>query len=58
MFNWRSFAHFQKLRNEQHAQVEIQDIAKQMLSLAEQTGAFTETIHAMRIAGLLPNREQ
>ncbi len=58
MFNWRSFAHFQKLRNEQHAQVEIQDIAKQMLSLVEQTGAFTETIHAMRIAGLLPNREQ
>ena len=58
MFNWRSFAHFQKLRNEEHAQVEIQDIAKQMLSLAEQTGAFPETINAMRIAGLLPNKEQ
>jgi flavin-dependent thymidylate synthase len=24
MFNWRSFAHFQKLRNEEHAQIEIQ----------------------------------
>ena len=58
MFNWRSFAHFQKLRNEEHAQVEIQDIAKQMLSLAEQTGAFPETINAIRIAGLLPNKEQ
>jgi len=55
MFNWRSFAHFQKLRNEQHAQVEIQDIAKKMLSLVEETGAFPDTIHAMRIAGMLPN---
>jgi thymidylate synthase (FAD) len=55
MFNWRSFAHFQKLRNEQHAQVEIQDIAKKMLLLVEQTNAFPETIQAMRIAGMLPN---
>lgn len=57
MFNWRSFAHFQKLRNEQHAQVEIQDIAKKMLSLVEETGAFPHTIHAMRVAGMLPNIE-
>lgn len=57
MFNWRSFAHFQKLRNEQHAQVEIQDIAKKMLSLVEETNAFPDTIHAMRIAGMLPNIE-
>ncbi len=55
MFNWRSFAHFQKLRNEEHAQVEIQDIAKMMLTLVEQTGAFPHTINAMRSAGMLPN---
>ena len=35
MFNMRSFANFQKLRNSGHAQVEIRDIAKDMLSLVE-----------------------
>jgi len=35
MFNMRSFANFQKLRNSEHAQVEIRDIAKDMLSLVE-----------------------
>jgi thymidylate synthase (FAD) len=35
MFNMRSFANFQKLRNSEHAQVEIRDIAQQMLSLVE-----------------------
>lgn len=54
MFNWRSFAHFQKLRNDEHAQIEIQDIAKKMLSLVEQTGDFPHTIVAMREAGMLP----
>jgi thymidylate synthase (FAD) len=33
MFNMRSFANFQKLRNSEHAQLEIRDIAKQMLDL-------------------------
>ncbi len=32
MFNFRSFYHFQKLRNEENAQVEIQNIAKEMLN--------------------------
>ena len=27
MFNWRSFAHFQQLRNSEHAQVEVRDFA-------------------------------
>jgi flavin-dependent thymidylate synthase len=33
MFNGRSFANFQRLRNSNHAQLEIRDIAKQMLNL-------------------------
>jgi thymidylate synthase (FAD) len=35
MFNMRSFANFQKLRNSDHAQKEIREIAKQMLTLVE-----------------------
>ena len=35
MFNMRSFANFQKLRNSEHAQLEIRDIAKQMLDLVQ-----------------------
>ena len=34
MFNLRSFANFFRLRNSEHAQVEIQDIARQMMTLA------------------------
>lgn len=33
MFNMRSFANFQKLRNSEHAQIEIRDIAQQMWDL-------------------------
>jgi thymidylate synthase (FAD) len=35
MFNMRSFANFQKLRNNEHAQAEIKDIANQMMILVE-----------------------
>lgn len=35
MFNMRSFANFQKLRNSEHAQKEIREIAQQMLKLVE-----------------------
>lgn len=34
MFNLRSFANFFRLRNSEHAQVEIQQIARQMMTLA------------------------
>ena len=34
MFNLRSFANFYRLRNSEHAQVEIQQIARQMFELA------------------------
>jgi thymidylate synthase (FAD) len=35
MFNMRSFANFLKLRNNEHAQKEIRDIAKNMLEIIE-----------------------
>lgn len=57
MFNWRSFAHFQKLRNEEHAQDEIHEIADEMLKLVEETGDFPLTIEAMTLAGMLPKQE-
>lgn len=35
MFNWRSFMNFQVLRNSEHAQIEIRDVAQQMLDLVK-----------------------
>lgn len=35
MFNMRSFANFQKLRNSEHAQLEIREIAQKMLELVK-----------------------
>jgi flavin-dependent thymidylate synthase len=35
MFNWRSFYHFQKLRNSEHAQLEVRKIAQMMLVLVK-----------------------
>lgn len=54
MFNWRSFAHFQKLRNDEHAQLEVRQVAQEMLRLVEGQGNFPMTIHAMRGCGMLP----
>jgi len=54
MFNWRSFAHFQKLRNDEHAQLEVRQVAQEMLRLVEEQGNFPMTIHAMRECGMLP----
>lgn len=34
-FNMRSFANFQKLRNSEHAQKEVRDVARKMLELVE-----------------------
>ena len=36
MFNMRSFANFQKLRNSEHAQKEIRDIAQHMIDLVKE----------------------
>lgn len=33
MFNWRSFVNFQRLRNSEHAQLEIREVAQKMLQL-------------------------
>lgn len=45
-FNFRSFIHFQRLRNSEHAQLEIREIAKEMLRLTQQTGQFTHSLEA------------
>jgi len=57
MFNWRSFAHFQKLRNDEHAQLEVREVAAEMLSLVEEQGDFPLTIEAMEAAGMLPIKQ-
>ena len=48
MFNWRSFAHFQELRNSPDAQLEIKGIAQQMLELVKNIEGqpFKNTIDA------------
>ena len=35
MFNFRSFMHFQKLRNDEHSQKEVRELAQQMLELVQ-----------------------
>ena len=48
MFNMRSFANFLKLRNSEHAQKEIREIAQEMLSLVKsiEGNPFEHTIKA------------
>lgn len=46
MFNFRSFMHFQKLRNSEHAQKEIREIAQKMLKLIQETGVFRYSLEA------------
>ena len=51
MFNWRSFAHFQGLRNSEHAQVEVRELAQQMLDLVKniEGNPFKHTIEAFKL---------
>jgi flavin-dependent thymidylate synthase len=51
MFNWRSFQHFQKLRNSPDAQKEIREIAEKMLSLVKEIeeSPFKHTIAAFEL---------
>jgi len=51
MFNWRSFAHFQQLRNSEHAQVEVRELAQQMLKLVKniEGNPFKHTIKAFKL---------
>ena len=58
MFNFRSFMHFQGLRNEDGAQFEVKNLAKDMLKLTSETGAFNLSLDAFgwtkeKIHGLL-----
>ena len=50
MFNWRSFYHFQKLRNDEHAQKEVRELAQAMLQLVKniEGNPFKYTIEAFR----------
>lgn len=46
MFNFRSFHHFLKLRYSEHAQLEIKNIAKDMLKCVRDVGDFKHTLDA------------
>jgi flavin-dependent thymidylate synthase len=46
MFNFRSFMHFQGLRNEESAQLEVQNLAKAMLKQVSDTDAFKLSLDA------------
>ncbi len=50
-FNWRSFAHFQRLRNSEHSQVEVREIARNMLDLVKniEGNPFKHTIESFNL---------
>jgi len=58
MFNFRSFVHFVQLRYSEHAQLEIKDVAQQMLDLVVSTGAFPATLEAFGLVKDGKIREQ
>ena len=51
MFNWRSFYHFQQLRNSEHAQREVQRLAEEMLEQVKniEGNPFEKTIKAFKL---------
>ena len=55
-FNMRSFANFQKLRNSEHAQKEIRDIANEMMELVKniEGNPFKYTIESWIKSGIIP----
>lgn len=50
-FNFRSFMHFQGLRNSEHAQLEIREIAQDMLRQVRETGDFNLSLAAFGYGG-------
>lgn len=48
-FNLLSFVHFQKLRNSEHAQKEIREIAAEMLRLVRESGRFENSLKAWEL---------
>jgi flavin-dependent thymidylate synthase len=51
MFNWRSFVHFLRLRNDESAQLEVRELAKTMLDLVKniEGNPFQHTINAFKL---------
>jgi thymidylate synthase (FAD) len=51
MFNFRSFVHFQRLRNSEHAQLEVRELAQQMLELVKgiEGSPFEHTLKAFNL---------
>ena len=51
MFNWRSFYHFQQLRNSEHAQKEVRELAEEMLNQVKniENNPFEKTIKAFNL---------
>jgi thymidylate synthase (FAD) len=51
MFNWRSFYHFQQLRNSEHAQLEVRELAQMMLDMVKniEGNPFGLTIKAFNL---------
>lgn len=45
-FNFRSFVHFLRLRLDEHAQLEVRQVAQQMLDCVRSTGAFDASLAA------------
>jgi thymidylate synthase (FAD) len=53
MFNFRSFVHFLRLRYSDHAQLEIRELAAQMLQLVKDTGQFDASLTAFGLINSL-----
>lgn len=51
VMNLRSFANYQKLRNSEHAQPEIREVARQMLAAVEASGACPVALEALKRNG-------
>lgn len=51
MFNFRSFVHFQRLRNSEHAQREVRELAQEMLEIVKNIkgNPFEHTIKAFNL---------
>lgn len=51
MFNFRSFIHFQRLRNSEHAQKEVRELAQEMLELVKnlEGNPFEHTLKAFKL---------
>ncbi len=51
MFNFRSFVHFQRLRNSEHAQKEVRELAQMMLDLVKgiEGNPFEHTLNAFKL---------